>query len=61
MLIDGYAPLKKSALRTLYVRETYAPINRINLTAEQLVEFHQLKKLTPVQINKIINIIYDLV
>jgi hypothetical protein len=57
MLIDGYAPLKESALRALYVRETYAPINRINLTAEQLGEFYQLKKLTPAQINKIINII----
>ncbi|MCP9380717.1 hypothetical protein, partial [Lacticaseibacillus paracasei] len=57
MLTDGYAPVKESALRTLYVGETYAPINRINLTAEQLGEFYQLKKLTPAQINEIINIV----
>ena len=57
MLADGYAPVKEDTLRTLFLRETYAPINRINLTAEQLGVMYKLAKLTPIQTRKIIDMV----
>jgi hypothetical protein len=57
MLTDGYAPVREDTLRTLFLRETYAPINRINLTAEQLGVMYKLAKLTPIQTNKIIDMV----
>ena len=36
MLLDGYAPLDAETLRVMKVREVYSPINRVDMTAEQL-------------------------